>query len=113
MPLSPKHACSHEQTTLVQSVFRLFVYDDEGEVIGREDKENWFAAWQCDECGAVTSKPVTPDDLDAANDAPWLDEDSYLARMRERLDTDTGANVLQFAFLAQKSLLKNGKNGHK
>lgn len=86
MKLRKKESCSHDSTTLVQCTFLL-----EG-----TEKESWFAAFQCDSCGAITRKEVTPSDLEDALNLPWLDEDFYESRAMERLEIETEWTALQF-----------------
>ncbi len=109
-----KDSCRHTALTLVQSTFSLFTYDKKGEVNGLEEKEQWFAAYQCDECGAITQAPVSADDLEAAVDAPWLDEDTYMRRTEERLGGEIEYTALSFINGAAKARpQRNGKNGYR
>jgi len=80
MLLNPR-PCPHRQTTLVQHHHVDF---------------GWFACYQCDACGAITQQAVSADDLDRANDAPWLDAPMYLERTTERRAQDPIITALRF-----------------
>ncbi len=49
--------CKHEHQTLCQHTDPDF---------------GWFVAWQCDDCGMVTQREVTADQLETA-DLPYVD----------------------------------------
>lgn len=72
-----KKLCNHSQTTLVQHV---------------DDEFGWFAAYQCDECGTITQKDVTADDLDMAPNAPWLDVAIYEEAVIRAVNRTVGGN---------------------
>lgn len=76
-----KRRCRHSSSTLVQHI---------------DDEYGWFACYQCDDCGQITRKEVTADDLDTANDAPWLDVDMYNHVTTERLEGETVGRALAF-----------------
>lgn len=76
-----KVRCSHARATLVQHI---------------DDEYGWFACYQCDRCGQITQQPVTADDLDRANDAPWLDVAMYEQVTSERLPGETQLKTLAF-----------------
>lgn len=76
-----KIRCTHNETTLVQHV---------------DPDYGWFACYQCDRCGQITRKPVTADDLDTANEAPWLDVALYEQVTQERLPGETVAKAFAF-----------------
>lgn len=64
-----KPRCEHPSATLVQHI---------------DDEFGWYACYQCDHCGQITRREVTADDLDKANDAPWLDVAQYELATTER-----------------------------
>lgn len=76
-----KLRCTHNQVTLVQHTHPEF---------------GWFACWQCDRCGQITRREVTVDDLDRANDAPWLDVAMYEQVTTERLSQETLIRTMAF-----------------
>lgn len=76
-----KPRCGHEQSTLVQHI---------------DPEYGWFACYQCDGCGTITRREVTADDLDIANDAPWLDVALYEEVTTERLPGQATINTLAF-----------------
>jgi hypothetical protein len=76
-----KIRCTHNETTLVQ-------HDD--------PEFGWFACYQCERCGAITRREVTADDLDVANNAPWLDVAMYEQATTERGQGETLAKALVF-----------------
>lgn len=96
MGLADKRPCAHASTTLVQSTFNLVDFDEQGQVITVIGEDLWFACWQCDECGTITQKAVTSEDLEEAHLSPWLDEDSYQRVTVERMDEDLDYRTLQF-----------------
>jgi len=73
--------CTHNAVTLVQ-------HDD--------SEYGWFACYQCDDCGQITRREVTADDLDGANNAPWLDVAMYEQVTTERLPGQTLGKTLMF-----------------
>ncbi len=73
--------CLHPNTTLVQHQHKEF---------------GWFACYQCDECGAITRQTVTPDDLDAAVNAPFLDVAMYMDRTKEEAPEEATMRALAF-----------------
>src|SRR4051812_12823468 len=79
--------CGHAKTTLVQHEHVEF---------------GWFACYQCDQCGQITRREVTADDLDLANNAPWLDVAMYLQATTERLSSKTLTNTMSFFAKAAK-----------
>lgn len=76
-----KSHCPHSQMTLVQHI---------------DPDYGWFACYQCDRCGQITRREVTADDLDRANDAPWLDVAMYEQVTTERLPGETLTKTLAF-----------------
>lgn len=82
-----KIRCTHNETTLVQHLHPEF---------------GWFACYQCDRCGQITRREVTPDDLDEANDVPWLDVAMYEQVTNERLTVETLKKTLAFFGKAAK-----------
>lgn len=101
MPLAEKPGCTHDTQTLVQAIFQDELLDS-----------IWFAAWQCDHCGGITQKPVTSDDLEGANELPWLDEDGYERATTERQVMEIEILSLQFFNKAVAPPNRNG-NGHR
>lgn len=84
MSNASKRRCEHNDTTLVQHI---------------DEEFGWFACFQCDRCGQITRQDVTADDLDGANDAPWLDVAMYeqvVALAANRLLGDTNIKTLMF-----------------
>jgi hypothetical protein len=79
--------CKHARSTLVQHEHIEF---------------GWFACYQCDECGQITRREVTADDLDIANNAPVLDVAMYLQVTTERLSSRTLTNTMGFFAKAAK-----------
>lgn len=73
--------CAHDSATLVQHI---------------DDEYGWFACYQCDHCGAITRRDVTPDELSKANDAPWLDVDMYQHRTTEHVNGEVQGRALAF-----------------
>lgn len=82
-----KIRCTHNETTLVQHIHPEF---------------GWFACRQCDRCGQITRREVTADDLERANDAPWLDVALYEVVTAERLSIDTLSRTMAFFGKATK-----------
>lgn len=76
-----KIRCTHNVVTLVQ-------HDD--------PEFGWFACYQCDDCGQLTRREVTADDLDRASNAPWLDVAMYEQATTERLPGQTLGKALAF-----------------
>ena len=76
-----KIRCTHNHVTLVQ-------HDDA--------EYGWFACYQCDDCGQLTRRTVTADDLDKASNAPWLDVAMYEEATTERLPGQTLGKALAF-----------------
>jgi len=76
-----KIRCTHNAVTLVQ-------HDD--------PEFGWFACYQCDDCGQITRREVTADDLDRASNAPWLDVAMYEEVTTERLPGQTLGKTLSF-----------------
>jgi hypothetical protein len=76
-----KIRCTHNIVTLVQHEHEEF---------------GWFACYQCDSCGQITRREVTADDLDNANNAPWLDVAMYEQATTERLPGETLGKALAF-----------------
>lgn len=79
-----KRRCDHTNATLVQHHDETF---------------GWFACYQCDRCGQITRQDVSADDLDGANDAPWLDVAMYEETnelLANKLTGDTKINALRF-----------------
>lgn len=76
-----KPRCLHPSATLVQHI---------------DDEYGWFACYQCDHCGQITRRDVTPDDLDRANDTPWLDVAQYELANLERTPEQTLGRALAF-----------------
>lgn len=78
-----KPRCEHEQVTLVQHI---------------DPEYGWFAAYQCDECGQMTRREVTADQLlnGEANDLPWLDVDMYEHATKERGSSEATLRALAF-----------------
>lgn len=79
--------CTHNETTLVQHI---------------DPEYGWFACYQCDRCGQITRREVTADDLDRANNAPWLDVAMYEQVTIERLPEETLSKTLTFFGKAAK-----------
>lgn len=77
--------CNHQQVTLVQHM---------------DDEFGWFAAYQCDNCGVITQAEVTAEDLDTANNAPWLDvamyEESVVRAVNRTVGTNKGMTLAFF-----------------
>lgn len=73
--------CTHNEVTLVQ-------HDD--------PEYGWFACFQCDRCGQITRREVTADDLDTANDAPWLDVAIYEQVTTERMPGESLGKAAMF-----------------
>lgn len=82
-----KRHCDHADATLVQHI---------------DDEYGWFACYQCDHCGQITRRNVTADDLDIANNAPWLDVDMYGHATKERVQGETLGRALAFIGKAAK-----------
>jgi hypothetical protein len=82
-----KIRCTHNETTLVQ-------HDD--------PEFGWFACYQCERCGAITRREVTADDLDVANNAPWLDVAMYEQATTEQLPSEKLVKALAFFGRAAK-----------
>ena len=76
-----RRRCDHPRTTLVQHI---------------DEEFGWFACYQCDRCGQITRQDVTADDLDAANDAPWLDIGMYEQATTERVPEDLTQRAMAF-----------------
>lgn len=76
-----RRRCQHTDTTLVQHI---------------DEEFGWFACYQCDRCGQITRQDVTADDLDHANDAPWLDVVMYEQATTERLPGEKSGRALAF-----------------
>ena len=76
-----KIRCTHNQVTLVQHI---------------DPEYGWFVAYQCDECGQITRREVTADDLDGADKLPWLDVDMYEHVTTERTPGETLGRALAF-----------------
>ena len=76
-----KRRCTHPATTLVQHI---------------DEEYGWFACYQCDRCGQITRQDVSADDLDTANDAPWLDVAMYEQATTERLPGEKAGRALAF-----------------
>lgn len=73
--------CTHNHVTLVQ----------------HQHKElGWFACYQCDDCGTITRLEVTPDDLDAAVNAPFLDVGMYMQATKEDAPEQAMMRALEF-----------------
>lgn len=106
--LAQKRACPHKNQHLVQQTFRMATFDDDGNLIDVASEEQWFAAWQCTDCGNVTQKPVTADDLEEARHAPWLDKIEYARATQERLEEQADWVALQFGLTAVKP--RNGRH---
>lgn len=79
--LHPWTQCEHGNATLVQHIHAEF---------------GWFACHQCDDCGAITQRTVTADDLDMAINAPLLDVTMYMQATKERLPGQATINTLAF-----------------
>lgn len=82
-----KPRCAHANTTLVQHI---------------DPEYGWFACCQCDDCGQITRREVTPDDLDIASDAPWLDVAMYEQATTEHEPHETLGKALMFFRKAAK-----------
>lgn len=76
-----KPRCTHPATTLVQHI---------------DEEYGWFACYQCDRCGQITRQDVSADDLDRANDAPWLDVAMYEQATREQHPGEKVGRALAF-----------------
>lgn len=73
--------CTHNEVTLVQHI---------------DEEYGWFACFQCDRCGQITRREVTADDLDTANDAPWLDVALYEQVTAERVPGEALSKAYAF-----------------
>jgi hypothetical protein len=70
--------CQHRLATLCRHLEEDPGYETNGQPYS---KEFTFVAYQCDECGAVLPKDVSPDDLDTPN-LPPLDPDLWQDTIR-------------------------------
>lgn len=82
-----KIRCTHNSVALCQHI---------------DPEYGWFAAYQCDSCGAITRREVTADDLDDADNLPWLDVQMYEQATTERAPGETLGKTLAFFGKAAK-----------
>lgn len=82
-----KIRCTHERVTLCQHI---------------DAEYGWFVAYQCNDCGQMTRREVTADDLEGADTLPWLDEDMYNKATIERAPGETLGRALAFFGKAAK-----------
>lgn len=82
-----KIRCTHNHVTLCQHIDAEF---------------GWFVTYQCNDCGNITRREVTADDLDGADTLPWLDEDMYDKATTERAPGETLGRALAFFGKAAK-----------
>lgn len=79
--------CTHNRVTLCQHI---------------DAEYGWFVAYQCDDCGQLTRREVTANDLDGADSLPWLDVDMYNHATTERAPGETLGRALTFFGKAAK-----------
>jgi hypothetical protein len=76
-----KIRCTHNTVTLVQHI---------------DPEYGWFVAYQCDDCGQLTRREVTAEQLDVADKLPWLDLDMYEHVTTERVKGEKDMRALAF-----------------
>lgn len=102
-----RRRCQHPRTTLCQHVDRSLCEAIPGEKYG------WFVCYQCDDCGQITRKEVTAEDLERT-DLPWLDEDMYAHATDEERRGQADLRGLLFFEKAANSgdIFRKKVNGH-
>ena len=82
-----KIRCTHNHVTLCQHI---------------DPEYGWFVSYQCSDCGQITRREVTADDLDNADKLPWLDIAMYEQATTERVPGETLNKALAFFVKAAK-----------